>query len=210
MTRIINIIFPGLLGVLCPTGMACLPGFQPGFEHLNEPWDLEEEFACTCSFWYHLLLGATKGNRTPSAKPHCTTDPQQGKPHEPLSSNPPHPRLCLYIHLLLLPATTALENASATSSRLHTALRPENPSLTTSIAAHRPTRPSAAALTSLRTGRCEGSTPKMRSRSFPCPSCHHLPAQRQAAREGRALAEKQPCLLPPALSSHPHCRPWRL
>lgn len=159
MKRIINIVFPGLLGVLCPTGMACLPGFQPGFEHLNEVWDLEEEFACTCSFWYHLLLGAPKGNRTPSAKPHYTTDPQQGKPHEPLSSSPPHPRLCLYIHLLL-PATTALGNASATSSRLHTALRPKNPSLTTSVAAHRPTPPSAAALTSLRMGRWEGSTPK--------------------------------------------------
>lgn len=122
MTRIINIIFPGLLGVLCPTGMSCLPGFQPRFEHLHELWDLKEEFVWTCFSWYQLLLDANKGNRTPSAKSHCTTDPQQGQSHEPVSSNPLHARVCLYIHLLLLPETTALGNASATSSWLHSAL----------------------------------------------------------------------------------------
>lgn len=40
MTGIITIIFPGILEVLCPTGMSCLPRFQPRLESLHELWDL--------------------------------------------------------------------------------------------------------------------------------------------------------------------------
>lgn len=83
MTRIINIIFSGLLGVLSPTGMLCLPGFQPRFEYLLELLDLKEEFAWPCFSWCKCLLDATEGDRTPSAQPRCTSDPQQDKLHEP-------------------------------------------------------------------------------------------------------------------------------
>lgn len=83
MTRIINIIFSELLGVLSPTGMLCLPGFQPRFEYLLELLDLKEEFAWPCFSWCKCLLDATEGDRTPSAQPRCTSDPQQDKLHEP-------------------------------------------------------------------------------------------------------------------------------
>lgn len=91
MTRIISIIFPGLCGVLCPTGMLCLSGIQPRFEQLPELQDVKEDFAWSYS-WYCLLLDATQGNGTTGAKPHCTTGHQQDKPHEPQFSNPLHAR----------------------------------------------------------------------------------------------------------------------
>lgn len=80
MTGIINIIFPGILEVLCPTGMSCLPRFQTRLESV---WALGHLFACISSSSYQVLLDASEGNRTLSTKPHCTTDPQQGKHHEP-------------------------------------------------------------------------------------------------------------------------------
>lgn len=84
MTVIINITFPGILGVLCPSGMPCLPGFHPSFEDLHELWDLK---LVTC-----IAPPGTSFCRVAPwvrGEPYCTADPQ--------SSNPLHTKVCVYI-----------------------------------------------------------------------------------------------------------------
>lgn len=114
MTVIINITFPGILGVLCPSGMPCLPGFHPSFEDLHELWDLK---LVTC-----IAPPGTSFCRVPPwvrGEPYCTADPQ--------SSNPLHTKVCVYI---CTPETTALWNSRASFFHCTQLSCPENPSLT--------------------------------------------------------------------------------
>lgn len=202
MTGIINIIFPGILEVLCPTGVSCLPRFQPRLERLHELWDLH-------FFGFRLphmrfswmpvrVIGPSVLNLT---APRTLSRVNTMNPYE--SSKPLPARVC-----------TGLGIALPTSPWLHSVLVLKNPSLAARIAAACSlpfTDPvlSVAALNCTRQLH-KGNTPRIEQQELSLLFSHHLHTQGWAVREGHALAEEQPCLLLlPVLSSHPP-RPWRL
>lgn len=177
MTVIINITFPGILGVLCPSGMPCLPGFHPSFEDLHELWDLK---LVTC-----IAPPGTSFCRVPPwvrGEPYCTADPQ--------SSNPLHTKVCVYICALSsAPRNHDFVELPSLIFSLHSALLSWK-SLTDPRKllsdAHKPTQlPGWVLLLCLPRSplsRCcrvcrKVTLQYLRNQSFPCPSPHHPFAQ---------------------------------
>lgn len=172
MTVLINITFPGILGVLCPSGMPCLPGFHPSFEDLHELFYLK---LVTC-----IAPPGTSFCRVAPwvrGEPYCTADPQ--------SSNPLHTKVCVYI---CTPETTTLWNSRA--SFFHCSALLSWKSLTDPRKllsdAHKPTQlpgwvlllclPRSALSRCCRVCR-KAALQYLRNQSFPCPSPHHPFAQ---------------------------------
>lgn len=193
MTGIINIIFPGILQVPCPTGMSCLPRFQPRLESLYKLWDLillVFPLPHTRFCWMPMrVTGPSVLNLT---APQTLSRANTRKTYK--SSKPPA-RVCLFIYLF----PEALGVALPTSPWLHSAFVLKNPSLAVRIAAgcSLPFTDPLLVVAALNCTRqlYKGSTARTDQQELSLPFSHHLHTQGWAVREGHALAEEQQCVL---------------
>lgn len=205
MTGVITIIFPGILQILCPTGMSCLPKFQPSLESLHEVWDLNLLVFCllphTRFCWMPMrVTGPSALNLTTS------WTLSRGKHHEP--SLIQQASACKGLPLYLpVPQATGLGIALPTSPWLRSAFVLKNPSLAARIAAgcSMPfTDPmlSVAALSCTRQ-LYKGNTPRTEQPELSLPFSHHLHTQGSQGRSclswGAALSAAAACAeLPPS------------
>lgn len=211
MTGIINIIFPGILELLCPTGMSCLPRFQPRLKSLHELWDLDFlVFHLPHTRFYSMPVRVTGPSVLNLTAPWTLSRVNTMNPHESRS-------LCLQGSasvstcsqkpqvwgLLCLPLLDCTQLSPWK-------IPPWLPELLP--AAHCPSQTRCWVLLPwIVQGSCTRAAPQEpSSRNFPCLSPIICIPRAGQSEKVNALAEEQPrLLLLPVLSSHP-LRPWRL